>query len=83
MKNSLDVLNSRSEEEEEKNQQALVEIMLFQEKEGKKKKNEQSIRDQCNNIKHTNICTMGDPEREERREQKKYLNIEWPKTFQI
>lgn len=29
MKNSLDMLNSRSEEEEEKNQQALVEIMLF------------------------------------------------------
>ena len=37
------------------------------------KRNEDSLRDLCDNNKHTNICTVGVPEGEERKDLRKYL----------
>ena len=39
------------------------------------KKNEDSLRDLWDNIKHTNICIIGVPEGEERKDPPKYLNM--------
>ena len=46
-----------------------------QNKEKRMKRNEDSLRDLWDNIKHNNICITGVPEREERerKDQRKYL----------
>ena len=41
----------------------------------KKKGNEDSLRDLCDNIKHTNICIIGIPKGEKRKGQRTYLKI--------
>ena len=37
------------------------------------KRNEDSLRDLCDNNKHTNICIVGVPEGEKRKDLRKYL----------
>ena len=44
-----------------------------QNKEKRKKRNKDSLRDLCNNIKHNNIHIIGVPEGEERKDHRKYL----------
>ena len=39
--------------------------MWNRKKENRMKKHENRLRDLCDNIKHTNICIMGVPEKEE------------------
>jgi len=72
MNNMLEGINSRIIEAEEKTndlEDRMVEIIATEqniEKEWKKKKNEDSLRDLWDNIKSTNICIIGVPEGEER-----------------
>ena len=52
----------------------MVEITTTeQDKEKRMKRNEDSLRDLWDNIKHNKICIIGDPEGEERKDQRKYL----------
>ena len=51
-----------------------MEIMDTEQKREKRlKRNEDSLREIWENFKHTNICIIGMPEGEERKDQKKYL----------
>ena len=79
MNNTLEGINSRiTEAEERKNdpEERMVEITAREPSIGKKKKmkrNEDSLRDSWDNIKHTNICIIGVPKRADRKDLRKYL----------
>ena len=70
IKNSLEAANSRIQEAEEQISEVedrFVEITDAEQKREKRlKTNEESLRELWDNIKHTNICTIGVPEGEER-----------------
>ena len=74
VKNSLEAANSRIQEAEEwisEVEDRLEEIMSAEQKREKRlKRNEESLRELWDNIKHTNICIIAVPE--ERRGQKNY-----------
>ena len=70
MKNTLEGINSRINNTEEwisELEDRAVEIADAEQR-GKKrmKRNEDSLRDLCDNIKHTDICIIGIPKGEER-----------------
>ena len=77
MKKSWQGINSISDDTEEwaSNQENRIEevAQLEDQKEKRIKKNEDSIRDLWDNIKHNNIRIIGVPEGEERKGQKAYL----------
>ena len=79
MKTTLEGINSRITEAEERIsdlEDRMVEFTAVeQNKEKRMKRNEDSLRDLWDNIKHNNICITGVPEREERerKDQRKYL----------
>ena len=79
MKTALEGINSRITEAEERIsdlEDRMVEFTAMeQNKEKRKKRNEDSLRDLWDNIKHTNICIIGVPEGEERerKDPRKYL----------
>ena len=77
MKNTLEGINIRiTETEEQINdlEDRMVEIIATEQNiEKRMKRNEDSLRDLCDNNKHTNICTVGVPEGEERKDLRKYL----------
>ena len=70
MKNTLEGINSRITEAEERISDLEDRMMEFtaveQTKEKRMKRNEDSLRDLWDNIKHNNICIIGVPEGEER-----------------
>uniref|UniRef100_A0A8D1E0Q3 L1 transposable element RRM domain-containing protein n=1 Tax=Sus scrofa TaxID=9823 RepID=A0A8D1E0Q3_PIG len=70
IKNSLEAANSRIQEAEERISEVedrLVEITDAEQKREKRlKRNEESLRELWDNVKHTNICIIGVPEGEER-----------------
>ena len=70
MKNTLEGINSRITEAEERIsdlEDRMVEITAVkQNKEKRIKRSEDSLRDLCDNIKHTNIHLRGVPEGKER-----------------
>ena len=70
MKNTLEGINSRITEAEERISDLEDTIVEFtateQNKEKRMKRNEYSLRDLWDNIKHNNICIIGVPEGEER-----------------
>ena len=70
LKNSLEAANSRILEAEERISEVgerLVEITDAEQKREKRlKRNEESLRELWDNVKHTNICIIGVPEGEER-----------------
>ena len=70
MKNTLEGNNSRITEAEERVsdlEDRMVEITATEQNKGKRmKRNEDSLRDLWDNIKHTNIHIIGVPEGEER-----------------
>ena len=79
MNNTLEGINSRiTEAEEQINdlEDRTVEITAMQQSiEKRMKRNEDSLRDIWDNIKHPNICIIGVPEGEEteKRDLRKYL----------
>ena len=77
MNNTLEGIYSRiTEAEEQINdlEDKMVEITAAEQNiEKKNKKNEDSLRDLWDNIKHTNIHIIGAPEGEERKDLRKYL----------
>ena len=77
MKNTLEAISSRITEEEKwisDLEDRMVEFTAAeQNKEKRKKRNEDSLRDLWNNIKRNNIHITGVPEGEERKDQRKYL----------
>ena len=77
MKNTLEGINSRITEAEERVndlEDTMVEITAMeQNKEKRMKRNEDSLRDLWDNIKHNNIRIIGVPEGEERKDLRKYL----------
>ena len=78
MKNPLEGINSRITEEEEEwisdLEDKMVEITAAKQNiEKRMKRNEDSLRDLCDNNKHTNICIVGVPEGEKRKDLRKYL----------
>ena len=70
MKNTLEGINSSITEAEERIsdlEDRMVEFTAMeQNKEKRMKRNEDSLRDLWDNIKHNNICIMGIPEGEEK-----------------
>ena len=70
LKNTLDGINSKTTEAEEwvsELEDRVVKITATeQNKENRMKRNEDSLRDLWDNIKHTNTCIIGLPEEEER-----------------
>ena len=77
MKTTLEGINSRIMEAEEQINELEYRMMEItaaeQNKEKRIKRNEDSLRDLWDNIKHTNIRTTGVPEGEERKALRKYL----------
>ena len=76
MKNILEGINSRITEAERITdlEDRMVEFTAMeQNKEKRMKRNEDSLRDLWDNIKCTNICIIGVPEGEERKDLRKYL----------
>ena len=77
MSNTLEGIHSRiTEAEEQINdlEDRTVEITATgQNTEKRMKRNDDSLRDIWDNIKHTNICIIRVPEREERKDLRKYL----------
>ena len=77
MKTTLEGINSRITEAEEQIsdlEDSMVEFTAVeQNKEKRMKRNEDSLRDLWDNIKRNNICIIGVPEGEERKDQRKYL----------
>ena len=77
LKNTLEGINSRITETEEwisDLEDRMVEITAAeQNKEKRMKRNEDSLRDLWDNIKHNNILIIGVPEGEERKDPRKYL----------
>ena len=72
IKNSLEGISSRITEAEEwisDQEGKIVEITITEQiKEKRMRRNEDSLRDLWDNIKHTNIRTIGVPEKEEKKE---------------
>ena len=72
MKTTLEGINSRITEAEERISDLEDRMVEFaaaeQNKEKRMKRNEDSLRDLWDNIKHNNICIIGVPEEEEERE---------------
>ena len=77
MKNTLEGINSRITEEAEQRsdlEDRMVEFpAMEQNKEKRMKRNEDSLRDIWDNIKSNNICIIGVPEGEERKDPRNYL----------
>ena len=77
MNNTVEGISNRITEAEEqinKLEDRMVEITAAEQNiEKKNKKNEDSLRDLWDNIKHTNIHIIGAPEGEERKDLRKYL----------
>ena len=77
MKTTLEGINSRITEAEERISDLEDRMVEFtaaeQNKEKRMKRNEDSLRDLSDNIKHNNICIIGVPEGEERKDPSKYL----------
>ena len=77
MKNTLEGISSRITEAEEQIsnlEDRMVEFTTVEQiKEKRMKRNEDSLRDQWDNIKHTNIRIIEVPEGEERKDPRKYL----------
>ena len=77
MKTTLEGINSRITEAEEQIsdlEDTMVEFTAVeQNKEKRMKRNEDSLRDLWDNIKHNNIHIIGVPEGEERKDPRKYL----------
>ena len=77
MKNTLEGINSRITEVEEQISELEDRMVEFtaveQNKEKRRKRNEDSIRDLWDNIKRTIICIIGVPEGEKRKYPRKYL----------
>ena len=78
MKNTLEGTNNRITEAEERISDLEDRMVEFtaaeQNKEKRKKRNEDSLRDLWDNIKHTNIHVIGVPEeKRERKDPRKYL----------
>ena len=77
MNNTLEGINSRITEAEKRIndlEDRMVEITAAEQNmEKKNEKNEDSLRDPRDNIKHTNIHIIGAPEGEERKDPRKYL----------
>ena len=77
MKNTLQGINSRITEAEERISDLEDKIVEFtaveQNKEKRMKRNEDSLRDLWDNIKHNNLRIIGVPEGEERKNLRKYL----------
>ena len=77
IKNTLEGTNSRITEAEEQIsdlEDRMVEFTAMeQNKEKRMKRNEDTLRDLWDNIKHTNIRIIGVPEGEERKDLRKYL----------
>ena len=75
MNNTLEGINSRTTEAEERIsdlEDRMVEITAAEQNTEKSmKRNEDSLRDLCDNIKHTNICIIGVPEEEKEKGLKK------------
>ena len=60
----------------------MVEITATEQNiEKRMKRNEDSLRDLCDNNKHTNICIVGVPEGEKRKDLRKYLKRLIVKNF--
>ena len=80
MKNTLEGINSRITEAEEwisDLEGRMVEFTAVeQNKEKRMKRNEDSLRDLWDNIKHTNICIIGVPEGEEKEKGPKKISEE-------
>ena len=73
MNNTLEVINSRITEAEEwisELENRMVEITASEQN---IEKNEDSLRDLWDNVKHLNICIIRVPEREERKDLRKYM----------
>ena len=81
IKNSLEATNSRIEESEEwigEVEDRLVEITDAEQKREKRlKRNEDSLRELWDNIKHTNIHIIGEPEGEERKKGPEKRDNSW------
>ena len=77
MNNTLEEISNRITEAEEwinDLEDKMMEITSTEYSiEKRMKRNEDSLRDLCDNNKHTNICTVGVPEGEERKDLRKYL----------
>ena len=77
MNNTLEGINNRITEAEDQMsdlKDRMVEIIVAEQKTEKRmKRNEDSLRDLWDNIKHTDICIKGVPEGEERKNLRKYL----------
>ena len=69
MKNTLEGINSRlndTEKEISELEDRVLEITNTKQKKKRMKRNEDSLRDFWDNIKHINICIIGVPKRKER-----------------
>ena len=77
MNNTLEGINSRTTEAEERIsdlEDRMVEITAAEQNTEKSmKRNEDSLRDLWDNIKHTNICIIGVPEEEKEKGPKKII----------
>ena len=77
MNNTLEEINSRITEAEKQAsnlEDRMVEITTKKQNiEKRMKRNEDSLRDLWDNIKHTNIHIIGVPEEDERKDLRKYL----------
>ena len=84
MKNTLEGINSRITEAEERISDLEDRMVEFtaaeQNKEKRMKRNEDSLRDLWDNIKHANILVIEVQEGEERKRQKTYLKRLWLNT---
>ena len=84
MNNTLEGINNRITEAEDQMsdlKDRMVEIIVAEQKTEKRmKRNEDSLRDLWDNIKHTDICIKGVPEGEERKDLRKYLKRQKLKT---
>ena len=76
IKSTLEGTNSRITEAEDKISEVedrLVEINKAERKKEKRiKRNEDNLRELCNNVKHSNIQIIGVPEEDKRKEDEKY-----------
>ena len=77
MNNTLGGIHSRITEAEAQINDLddrMVEVTAIKQNiEKRMKRNEDSLRDLCDNNKHTNICIVGVPEGEKRKDLRKYL----------
>lgn len=76
MKNTQERINNRLDTTQEwisDLENTIVEITQWKQQKGKKKLNEDNFKDFWDNVKHTNICIMGVPERQDREKGAKNL----------